>query len=116
MCKIDYKIDYVGDWLQEGSGGVGGGCALASILLSTLSFSSLRFSFPTYSAPWGRKNEEHYKIQIDGAKCTFIYIYIYKELNVKTRIFPRSSFRSVPFVKKGIVKKKRNRYSFVPFL
>ena len=30
-------------------------------------------------------------------------LYIKKELNVKTRIFPRSSFRSVPFVKKGIV-------------
>ena len=30
-------------------------------------------------------------------------LYIKKELNVRTRIFPRSSFRSVPFVKKGIV-------------
>ena len=33
----------------------------------------------------------------------YSFIYIKKELNVKTQIWPRSSFRSVPFGKKGIV-------------
>ena len=36
MCKIDLKIDYAAAWMKEGNGGVGGGCALASILPSLL--------------------------------------------------------------------------------
>ena len=53
---------------------------------------------------------EHFKIQINGAKCAFIYIK--KELNVRTRILPRSSFRSVPFAEKGIVKIKKESLLF----
>ena len=83
-----------GRCMREESG-MGGGCALASILLSTLFLPR-----GPCSVQWGRKNVEHYEIQISGAKCTFIYIYI-KELNVKTRILPRSSFSSFC--------KKRNR-------
>ena len=69
MCKIDLKIDFcVAERIQEGSGSVGGGCALASILLSTLFL-----PYSPYSVTWERKNVEHYEIQINGAKCTFIY-------------------------------------------
>ena len=97
MCKIDLKIDYcVGEWMQEGSGSVGGGCALASILLS-----KLFLPYGLYGKMWSTTK---FKLMARNA-----LLYIKKELNVKTRIFPRSSFRSVPFVKKGIVKKKRYR-------
>ena len=41
-------------------------------------------------------------------------LYIYKELNVETRISSRSSFNSVPFDKKGIVQKKSFLFRSVP--
>ena len=79
-------------------------------------FSSLGFSFPTVSVPYSGEGKMWSTMKFKlVARNAPLYIYK-KELNVKTRILPRSSFRSVPFVKKGIVKKKRNRYSFVPFL
>ena len=32
------------------------------------------YTFPSlHSVTWERKNVEHYKIQINGGKCTFIY-------------------------------------------
>ena len=55
--------------MQEDSGSMGGGCALASILLSTLFL-----PYRPYSVTWERKIVERYEIQINGAKCTFIYI------------------------------------------
>ena len=79
------------------------------------SFSSLRFSFPTVRIPWLGKGKMWSTIKFKLMAGNAL-LYIKKELNVKTRIFPRSSFRSVPFVKKGIVKKKRNRYCIVQFL
>ena len=57
-----------------------------------------------YSVPWRRKNVEGLRFKLVAGNYSFIYIK--KELNVKTQIWPRSSFRSVPFGKKGIVKKK----------
>ena len=105
MCKIHLKIDYYvkKNGCKKAVVAWGGGCALASILLSTL--------FLPYG-PYGKMwSTIKFKLMARNA-----LLYIKKELNVKTRIFPRSSFRSVPFVKKGIVKKKRNRYCIAQFL
>ena len=110
MCKIDFKIDYYCAGEQEGSGSVGGGCALASFLLSTLFLPYVRSVFRNFGK---EKMWSTIKFKLMARNAL---LYIKKELNVKTRIFPRSSFRSVPFVKKGIVKKKRNRYCIVQFL
>ena len=78
------------------------------------SFHSPLYAFPSLRSVFRTVGKEkcgalmHYKIQINGAKCTFIYIYKGTERedpNFASFLVPFSSFC-----------KKRNRYSFLPFL
>ena len=82
-----------------------------------LPVSFTRFSFPMVCTPYSREGKmwKAYDSNLWRGNYTFVHIYI-KGTEREELILSRSSFRSVPFGKKGIVKKKRNRYFYVPFL